>query len=152
MEVYARSISFHLGTNEEGDQCLQLVLPQLMQDVSWFTSAVAFSLAFEKKPEMEIHALRYYNKAIQELNRRLSTPLDCASDGVLMTITSLISYAVFNRLMSQDRALLMPLQMQKGDLQAVRSHLQGMKQLVDLRGGLDNITAFDGYLRERIAG
>lgn len=64
----------------------------------------------------------------------MSTDNDCAGDGILMAVGVLVSLNIL-----------------QGDMKAANNHVNGLKQLVLLRGRA-NLQAFDGYLRERILG
>ena len=84
------------------------------------------------------------NDAIQSVNRRIADPVQCLSDGVIITIIAFACHSVclFNPLylnseISERDALSNCVQVMFNDSQGVLTHFNGLEELIRQRGGLE---------------
>jgi hypothetical protein len=136
--VYARSVS--LGSQAEATKCLQTLFPLLIQDTLWLTTMVALTLDLRQKRASSSHAMtlasmEYRGRSIDELRRRLVKSEECSSFGTLLAVGMLITISIL-----------------QCDTEATRSHVDGLRHLVSMRGGQKSFQASDEYLRDRIFG
>lgn len=91
------------------------------------------------RPIDNIEAAEYYSKALGQISRRLSNPSDCTSTGVIVTILGFICHDVSLSRPNPTPSANILWQTQFGLWDRWVVHLNGLHQIVELRGGIGRL-------------
>jgi hypothetical protein len=95
----------------------------------------------------------YYHRgvAINLINERLGDPMNCCTDETIAAIISLANFEVRSLLWicAYELTAKSHIQCITGNISNLKHHVDGMLQLVDMRGGLDNL-GMNGLLKKLI--
>ncbi|KAI1623559.1 hypothetical protein EDD37DRAFT_650655 [Exophiala viscosa] len=92
-------------------------------------SSLAVNVAATGTRQRPPESLKYYQSTVSMLRQRLANDVQRSSDAVIITLSNLCGFEAMS-----------------GNYDAVDMHTQGIKQVVSLRGGFENL-GFEGFLR-----
>lgn len=126
-----------------------------MQDLAWFYSALShysgtYQLAFGEGDPAESLLLR--TQSIEVVNERLGKPQQEVSDATIGAVASMIAYEV-SALPSLRKSHLRTankgwrIKANNGSLQALETHIMGLKRMINIRGGLEKANISQPVLR-----
>ncbi|KIW73548.1 hypothetical protein PV04_01655 [Phialophora macrospora] len=113
---------------------LRNYIPFIMNDSMVFSALVAMasfsaSITSTGSREAPPESFRLYQSAVSQLRERLAREAERASDAVIVTLSNLSGFEALS-----------------GNYDAVDMHTLGIKQVVALRGGVDQL-GFEGFLQ-----
>lgn len=87
----------------------------------------------------DMEAVRYYTKALKDLSARLSDPFDRTSAGVIATVIGCLCHDVGVFILPAFSCTHHLRQVHIGDWARWSTHIDGLYQIVKLRGGMDGL-------------
>jgi hypothetical protein len=113
-----------------------------LEDVSSFHLIVsnAATLWNERNKVNTYEPTKHYNMSINSVRARISDPIDRMSDGLLGAILGLACQDVRRKIESRKTSSADPFeQIRQGHLDRWAIHMRGLKMIIDMRGGLENL-------------